>query len=104
VLGDEVACAWMETPCQKTTEDQVMQTSPTSEMHKCVVEGKLGSDVEDVDTGKWHFVDEDGTDGIEEDLEGAKECFAEQGVQEEGFEGGGEVSVQPVDAERFVVR
>jgi hypothetical protein len=45
-------------------------------MHQYIIKGKLGSDVEDVDTGKGHFVDEDGPDGVEEDLEGAEECFS----------------------------
>ena len=30
-------------------------------------------------------VDEYGADGVEEDLEGAEEGFAEEGVEEEGF-------------------
>ena len=36
-------------------------------------------------------------------MEGAEEGFAEDGVEEEGFEGGGEVGVEPVDAKGFVV-
>lgn len=43
------------------------------------------------------------TQGVEEDLEGAEEGFSEDGVEEEGFEAGGEVCVQAVDAEGFVV-
>ena len=56
-----------------------------------------------MDGSEGHFVDEDWTDGVEEDLEGAEECFAKEGVEEEGFEGGGEVGVEAVDAEGFVV-
>jgi len=29
-----------------------------------------------MDRREGHFVDEDGPDGVEEDLEGAEECFA----------------------------
>lgn len=36
-------------------------------------------------------------------MEGAEEGFAEDGVEEEGFEGGGEVGVEAVDAKGFVV-
>lgn len=57
-----------------------------------------------MDAGEGDFVDEDGTDGVEEDLEGAEECFPEDGVEEYGFEGRGEVCVETVDAEGFVVR
>ena len=37
-------------------------------------------------------------------MEGGEEGFAEDGVEEEGFERGGEVGVEAVDAEGFVVR
>ena len=36
-------------------------------------------------------------------MEGAEEGFAEDGVEEEGFEGGGEVGVEAVDAKGLVV-
>jgi hypothetical protein len=36
-------------------------------------------------------------------LERAEEGFAEDGVEKESFDGGGEVSVEPVNAERFVM-
>jgi hypothetical protein len=36
----------------------------------------LGEDVEEVDGGEGDFVDEDGADGVEEDLEGAEEGFS----------------------------
>lgn len=48
-------------------------------------------------------VDEGRTDGIEEQLEGAKEGFAEEGVEDESFEGGGEVCVKAGYAEGFMV-
>ena len=57
-----------------------------------------------MDGGEGDFIDEDGTHGVEEDLEGAEEGFSEDGVEEYGFEGGGEVGVETVDAEGFVVR
>ncbi len=67
------------------------------------VEKDLSYNVEEVDVGQWELVDHHGAEGVEEDLEGAEEGLAEDGVEEEGFEGGGEVSVEPVDAKGFVV-
>jgi len=57
-----------------------------------------------VDGGKRYSVDEDGANGVEQNLEGAEEGFSEDGVEEDGFEGGGEVGVEAGDAEGFVVR
>jgi hypothetical protein len=69
-----------------------------------VVEEGLCEDVDEVDAGEGYFVDEDGADGVEEDLEGAEEGFSEEGIEEYGFEGGGEIGVESVYAEGFVVR
>jgi len=41
------------------------------------VEENLGSDVDEVDACERHFVHEHGPEGVEEDLEGAEECFSE---------------------------
>lgn len=41
-----------------------------------VVEGELGKDVDEVDAGERHFVDEDGADGVEKNLKCAEEGFA----------------------------
>lgn len=53
--------------------------------------------------GKWHAVDGHGTEGIKQDLEGAEEGLAQDGVKENGLEGGGEIGVEAVDAEGLVV-
>ena len=53
--------------------------------------------------GEGERVDEHGAEGVEEDLEGAEEGFAEDRVEEEGFEGGGEVGIEAVDAKGFVM-
>jgi hypothetical protein len=63
----------------------------------------LGGDVDEVDAGERHFVDKEGADGVEEDLEGAEEGFAKDGVEEYSFKGSGEVGVEAVNAEGFVV-
>ena len=46
-----------------------------------------------VDARERDFVDEDGSNGIEEDLECAEEGFSEYGVEEYGFEGCGKICV-----------
>jgi hypothetical protein len=56
-----------------------------------------------VHPGEGHAVDGHGPEGVEEDLEGAEEGLAEDRVEEDGFEGGGEVGVEAVDAEGLVV-
>lgn len=53
--------------------------------------------------GEVHAEHAHGADCIEEDLECAEEGFAEDAVEEDDFEGGGEVGVEAVDAEGFVV-
>ena len=52
--------------------------------------------------GSWVY--EHGTEGVEQDLEGAKEGLAEDGIEEYGFNRRGKVRVQAVDAEGLVVR
>jgi hypothetical protein len=56
-----------------------------------------------VHPGEGHAVDGHGPEGVEEDLEGAEEGLAEDRVEEDGLEGGGEVRVEAVDAEGLVV-
>ena len=46
-----------------------------------------------MDLRKGKLVDEDGPEGVEEDLEGAEEGFAEYRVEEEGFESSREIGV-----------
>jgi hypothetical protein len=57
-----------------------------------------------VDAGEGHLEDEDGADSVEEDLERAEEGLPEDGVEEYGFNGRGQIGIEPVDAEGFVVR
>lgn len=56
-----------------------------------------------MELAKRNLVDHYGTESVEEDLEGAEEGLAEDGVEEEGFEGGGEICVEAIDPEGFVV-
>ena len=72
-------------------------------MNEKSVERDLYEDVESVDTCQGDSVDGHGADGVEEDLEGAEECLAENGVEHESLEGGGQVSIKPINAKRLVV-
>jgi len=103
VFGDEVARAGVQRASEEGGEDQVVEGVGGAELDEDGVEEELDEDVDEVDGGEGHGVDEDGADGVEEDLEGAEEGFAEEGVEEYGFKGGGEVGVEAVDAEGFVV-
>lgn len=57
-----------------------------------------------MDVCEWWAVDEHWAHGVEENLEGAEEGLAQEGVEEEGFDCGGEVGVETCYSEGFVVR
>lgn len=57
-----------------------------------------------MDGRKRRTVYEHWPERIKEDLECAEEGFAEQGVEEKRFKGGGEIGIEARDAEGFVVR
>ena len=103
MLRDEMRRARVQRAGQEGTHDQVHQRVRAEPADYGGVEDDLGDDVEDVDAGDGELVDHHWTDGVEEDLEGAEPGFAEDGVEEEGFEGGGEVGVQAIDTEGLVM-
>lgn len=72
-------------------------------MDKRVIEDQLRDDVEGVYFCDGKLVDHHGSESVKEDLEGAEERFSEDGVKEYGFEGGGEVDIDAIDAKGFVV-
>lgn len=104
MLGDEMAGTGVQRACEKTAHDKIPQRPSSREAYEGVIEGELGDDVEQVDLGEGQAVDEHGSEGVEEDLEGAEEGLARDRVKEEGLEGGGEIGVEAVDAERLVMR
>jgi hypothetical protein len=57
-----------------------------------------------VDRGEGYSVDKYGANRVEEDLEGAEEGFSKKGIEEESLEAGGEVGIETVNAEGFMVR
>lgn len=104
MLGDEVAGARMQGAGEEGAEEEIGEGAGAGVAEEQEVEGELGGDVDGVDGGRGQAVDEHGPQGVEEDLEGAEEGFAEDGVEEDCFERGRQVRVDAVDAERFVVR
>lgn len=67
------------------------------------VEEDLNGNINSVDWCERDFIDEHRTKGVEKDLEGAEEGLAEERVEKEGFEGGGEICIEAVDTKGFVV-
>jgi hypothetical protein len=56
-----------------------------------------------VDVGERDAIYGHGSNSVKEDLKGAEEGFAEDGVEDEGLKGGREVGVGTVNAEALVV-
>jgi hypothetical protein len=51
-----------------------------------------------MDGGERDFVDEDGANGVEEDLKGTEERFAKHGVKKDCFKSSGQVGVESINA------
>lgn len=74
VLCDEVSCTGVERAGEEGAHDEVverLQRACCSD--EDIVEAQLEHQVEEVDHGEWRAVDEHGTQGVEQDLEGAEE-------------------------------
>ena len=106
MFGDEMRRARMEGASEERAEKQIEQwlNRPSAEFDEEVVESQLDREVQHVDHRPGRAVDEHGPDGVEEDLKGAEKGLSQEGVEEEGFDGRGEVGVETGYAERFVVR
>lgn len=108
VLCDEVPRCGMKGAGEETAEKEIKkgvkrEKRVREEKDEGVVDTELDEQVEPVYPSEGDAVDGHGPQGIKEDLEGAEEGFAEDGVEKEGLEGGGKVRVETVDAEGFVV-
>ena len=103
VLGDEVAGARVQRSGEEAAHNQVRQRLSSCKLYEGVVKGKLDDDVEEMDLGQRQVVDEHGSQGIEEDLACAEEGLAGDRVEEPCLEGGGQIGVEAVHAERLVV-
>lgn len=103
VLGDEVTGQRVQATGQEGREQQVEQGVRGDVVEKQGVEAKLDGQVQVVDPGEGNAVDGHGTEGVEEDLESAEEGLAENRVEHEGLESGGQIGIKTVDAEGLVV-
>lgn len=103
VLGDEVAGDGVQAAGEEGGEDQVEEGVPRGVADEEHVEADLDGDVEGVDAREGDAVDGHGAYGVEEDLKGAEEGLAHDGVEEEGLEGRGQIGVETVHAEGLVM-
>lgn len=103
VLGDKVASQGVQAASQEGREQQVEKGVVGSITDQDDVKRSLNKDVEGVNLGQVHAVHRHGTDCVEEDLKGAEECLAQDGVEHKGFESGGQISVKTIYAEGLVV-
>ena len=76
VFGDEVGGAGVERSGEEARCEEVVYRVQAAGLVDGEVEEELGEDVQAVNGGEGEAVDEDGTDGVEEDLEGAEEGFS----------------------------
>lgn len=68
-----------------------------------IVEDELDDKVEEVYPGEGDLENTHGPDGVEEDLEGAEEGLAQDGVEDDGLDGCRKISVEAVNAKRLVM-
>jgi hypothetical protein len=104
VFRDEVARARVERTCEEGGKYQVNESVAGGQFDKGDVKSYLCYDVEKVDPCERELIDHHWAKGVEEDLEGAEEGFAEDGVKKNRFEGGWKVCIQAIDTKRFMVR
>lgn len=104
VLGDEVASEGVQTPRQEAGEDEVEESVSAGVLDETDIKSDLHGDIEEVQVRQRDLVDHHWAQRVEEDLEGAEEALPEDGVEEDGLEGGGHVGVEAVDTEGLVVR
>lgn len=103
VLRDEVAGERMQAACQEGGQQEVQHGLGPERAQNYSVEEDLCGDVEGRYPGEGNAVDGHGPQGVEEDLEGAEECLAQDGVEEYGLECGRQVRIEPVNAQGLVM-
>ena len=69
VLGDEMACGWVERTGEETGREEVEQRAGAEELQKRAVEEKLCDGVGEVCACEGLSPDEGGADGVEKYLE-----------------------------------
>ena len=104
VLGDEVPSYRVQAAREEGAPNQIAEGTAAGVLDQEDVEDNLHRNVEEMQGCQRHVVNKHRSQCVEEDLTGAEECFSSDRVEEERFEGGGEVGVEAVHAKGFVVR
>lgn len=105
VLGNEVACSRVQATGEEGRKEEVEKRLPgIGDFNEDSVEDELNGEVDEMHPGEGHLENTHGPDGVEEDLEGAKEGFAKDRIKDNCFEGGGEIGVQAINAQGLVMR
>lgn len=89
MLCNKVTGTWVQRAGKEAAQDQVGQGVCAGQLDEGIVKEQLDDNVEEVDLGEGQVVDEHGPEGVEEDLAGAEEGLAGDGVEEDGLEGRG---------------
>merc|ERR1711939_887993 len=88
---------------QKCAHDEIDESIRTKISKDENVEGDLCSNVAIMDRAKRYLVHHHGPDCVENQLERAEEGLSQHRVQEEGFKCRGQIGIDAIDAQRFVV-
>ena len=89
MFGDEMSRARVQRSCEERAHDEVCQRTRSNILDKHVVKSDLDNNVKCVQLGKREFVNHHWTQGIEENLESAKESFTKDRVKKNRFQSGG---------------
>ena len=103
MLPDEVPRTRMQAPREERAHEQVNIRTDPEVLDEDVVREEDDGEVRGVPLGEGLRADEAGAEGVEEDLEGGEEDLAEDVVEADELEVGGEVGVDAVFAEVAVV-
>jgi len=77
MFGDKVSCAGMQTAGEEAAHNEIPERVQTPKLHDRIVEEDLDGHVEKVCPGEGEVIYEHWADRVEEYLESAKECLAE---------------------------
>jgi hypothetical protein len=93
----------VKTAGKEGREQQVEERVDGGVLQEKKIEADLHNDVESVNLGEGNAVDGHGSQGVEEDLEGAEEGLAKDRVENKGFESGWEIGIEAINAKGLVM-
>lgn len=99
VLGNEVTSRGVEGSGEEGRQEEVKKRLPRAQSREeDVIKSDLDNKVEEMHPGEGHLEHTHRPNSVEEDLEGAEECFAKDGVKDNGLDSGGKIGVEAVYA------